>query len=343
MYNLHYLIFVVSILLLEQIGFAQPPCNEQALLSIKGSWKKDADADVFPDRSLPVAQFSLIRERVNLMQKLLEAAYPQPQGIEVRWHRNISGKPLVAGGAVPYDLFSFWFSYYCNGNSPVLAGETANFFYVWANQFSWFAEPVKTFTIHKQTVYLLTQRAGQLNGMPLYVGIHDGTSNGYVTHSRTIILTRDGASPYIPVSRKDFLRGVIKYLQFQRDKSLTSLQKYPYGSPEEKEKMSDGFKKTFENQIKPAQDYLAAHSEEDLALPAIVMDAGGFKKFYTIEEGGFEAVRLNPDYFNDALPRYVPQFLVVYWGWDEAAPGKKFHEQIEKHFDFNALKQLIDK
>ena len=62
------------------------------------------------------------------------------------------------------------------------------------------------------------------------------------------------------------------------------------------------------------------------------------------EAGGRRLVRLNPDYFNNTLPLYVPQFLIVYWRWKKGdTPSEYFKEQLEKNLDFNALQKMIDK
>src|SRR5881275_195214 len=96
---------------------AQLPCNEQSLLSIKGSWKKHDDASPFPDKSFPSNQFSFVNDRIDRMQKILQTAYPKPKGMEASWYRSISGNALVPGGPVPYDLSSMMLPYYCNGKT----------------------------------------------------------------------------------------------------------------------------------------------------------------------------------------------------------------------------------
>lgn len=108
--------------------------------------------------------------------------------------------------------------------------------------------------------------------------------------------------------------------------------------------------------MKPARDLLANSPEQELEQPAI-LDFNNllfFKKFSTYEEsrgqsvlhsgeGGRLLVRLNPDYFDSKLPRYVPQFLIVYWRWYKDKPGENFKNQLEANFNFGALKEMIDK
>ena len=97
--------------------------------------------------------------------------------------------------------------------------------------------------------------------------------------------------------------------------------------------------------MKPVQDLLANSTEEELQQPAIikVLDITSFKGFSTDAQGGQQLVRLNPDYFDNRLPKYVPQFLIVYWRWDKGEAEENFRTQLEANFNFNALKEMIDK
>jgi hypothetical protein len=357
-------------------------CTDQTLLSIKGKWKKSADANVFPEESFPKNQFPQVVSRIDNMKKIVLAAYPEPTAAEASWYRCISGKALVKEGPVPFEFTSAVFNYYCNNNAPEVSGETDNWLYVWANQLNWFAENVNYYTISKQPVYLLTPRAGELNGEALYMGVHNRNSNTGIAYSRALIITRGGQMPYVPVSRKAFLKANLKYEENQYNKNKEAAEKYTpvktdqeeeaykkkqlaiiegtvkqdkqakakenflknyVSSKDQKEKVLATIKKDYENNIRPAVDYLANASDAELQMPAIVDFAVGFKEFSSIEKGGRELVRLNPGYFDMTLPRYVPQFLIVYWRWDDHAAGKYFNRQVEDHLDFDALKKMLDK
>jgi hypothetical protein len=54
-------------------------------------------------------------------------------------------------------------------------------------------------------------------------------------------------------------------------------------------------------------------------------------------------VSLNSDYFDSRFPKYVPQFLIVYWRWEKNKASINFKDQLEANFNFNALKEMIDK
>lgn len=384
------------LLLFMNTVIAQQPCNDDAIMNTKGSWKKHSDSDLFPDKSFPKNQFPLVNSRIDKMQKLLQAAYPDPKGIEAVWYRSISGNALVEGGPVPYELSSLFLAYFCNTytNKIEPGGETDTWFYVWANQLNWFAEHVKYYVIQKQPVYLLTPKIGEFNGYPLYKGLHNKNSNTGIAYSRSIIITRPGQSPYVPVTKKQFLKAFLNYNEKRFPKTLAAFEKNIVRTDEEEEankkkqlekierttapdkiaRARDYFlrtyvtdkqskeasiakiKKSHEELMKPAQNLLANSPEQELEQPAI-LDFDNlleFKKFSTYEEsrgqsvlhsgeGGRQLVRLNHDYFDSKLPRYVPQFLIVYWRWDKNKPAENFKNQLEANFNFRALKEMIDK
>jgi len=353
-------------------------------MNTKGSWKKRSDANPFPDESFPKNQFAQANSRIDKMQKLLQAAYPEPKGIEAGWYRSISGKALVIGGPVPYELESLFLSYYCNTNKIELLPETGTWFYIWANQFNWFAKFIKEFSVKKQPVYLLTQKSGEIDGYPFYEGIHNENSNTGIKYSRAIIITRPGQSPYIPVTRKQYLKAFLLFNEKELPESIAGIEKgfkvktdaqeeeskqkalesiSKNNRPEAVERRKAEYlknyktdkqskeewiaktKKNYEDAMKPVQSLLANSTEQELGQPVIVddVDFSKFKGFSTEAKGGRQLVSLNPDYFDSKLPKYVPQFLIVYWRWEKNKASENFKDQLEANFNFNALKEMIDK
>ena len=379
--------FIRSILLSSAFSFsltntvvAQQPCNDEIIMAINGKWVKHADANMKSGNQ------SQIINRIDKMQKILQAAYPEPKGIEAIWYRSMGGhNSSVNINAESYVLDALFKAYYCNSNVKklLLGGETGTWFYVWVNKFSWFVENVDYFTVKQQPVYLLTPKVGEFQGYPLYKGIHNENSNTGIKYSRAIIITREGQSPYIAVTKKQYLQAFMIYNEKKLPEELASLEKNtPVKTEEEEEankkhqlekidnstipnkaKAKDYFlrgyvtdkqrkeewiakaKKRYETAMKPVQDLLANSTEDDLQQPAIIkfFDISGFKGFTTEAEGGRELVHLNPDYFNSKLPRYVPQFLIVYWRWDKGKAEENFKNQLEANFNFTALKEMIDK
>ena len=374
--------FIILFSLMHVYADAQQPCNDEVIMNAKGSWKKIADANPFPDESFPKNQFPMANSRIDKMQKILQAAYPEPKGMEAIWNHSISGEPQIKGGPTPYSLNAGFLGYYCSYEKKIVSadeargGETGTWMYIWANQLNgWFAEFVKYYTIHKLPVYLLPKRMGVLNGYPLYEGIRK--------FSNAIIITRSGQTPYLPVTQKQFLKAFINYKEKKFVKNLAlETDRSVRTDAEEEEAMRKGWeyqskfykgdvavrrkaeyfknyisdkqrkelnitllKTSFGDDLKPARKLLADSLNTDLEIPAL-LDLDNlllFKQFIAEKNGGQELVRLNPDYFDLSLPKYIPQLLIVHWSWDDRIPANYWRTRIEKNFDFNALKEMIDK
>lgn len=202
---------------------SQQPCNDDIIMNKKGAWKNVSQAGY-----MKAGNQTQVISRIDKMQKLLQTAYPEPKGIEANWYRSMNNNPLIANGSIPYQLNSLFLAYYCNtnlNNRLEPGGETGTWFYVWANHFNWFVQYVDDFVISKQPVYLLTQQVGELNGYPVYKGIHNESSNTGIKYSRAIILTRDGQLPYIPVPQKKYLKVFILFNKKKLNEELVSLKK----------------------------------------------------------------------------------------------------------------------
>ncbi|MFI5133086.1 MAG: hypothetical protein ACHQEB_02065 [Chitinophagales bacterium] len=376
--------YCIAIIIQCNLAVAQQICNDKTILNTKGSWKKRSDANPFPDENFPKSQFVQANNRIDKMQKLLQAAYPEPKGIEAGWYRSISGNALVKAGPAPYELQALFLGYYCNTNNIELLPETSTWFYIWANQFNWFADFVKEFSVKKQPVYLLTKKTGEINGYPIYEGIHNENSNTGIKFSRSIIITRSGQSPYVPVTQKQYLKAFLLYNEKQLPETLAGIEKgfvvkTDAQEEEEKQKVLASIekntkpdaverrkvdylknyktdkqskeewitktKKNYEDAMKPVQDLLDNSTEEELKQPVIIddVDFSKFKGFSTETKGGRQLVSLNPDYFDTKLPKYVPQFMVVYWRWEKNKASANFKDELEANFDFKTLKEMIDK
>jgi len=64
------------LLLIAKNSISQEPCNDDALMNIKGTWEKTSESYT---RGTYAAQAII---RLDKIQQLLQAAYPEPKGIE---------------------------------------------------------------------------------------------------------------------------------------------------------------------------------------------------------------------------------------------------------------------
>ena len=225
-------IFQFFLLVFANSLFAQEHCNDEIILAVKGKWVKR------PDANMKSGNQAGVTSRIDKMQQLLQAAYPEPKGIEATWYRSMGGNnSSVSSAAESYDLNALFKTYYCNSNvkKMLLGTETGNWLYVWVNKFSWFAEKDENFPVESKPVYLLTKKIGELNGFPLYAGNDNGSSNTGTVFSKTILISRPGQLPYTPVSRNQYLVTLLKNKEDFQKHYEESLLKKPVRSDAEEE------------------------------------------------------------------------------------------------------------
>ncbi len=198
--------------------------------------------------------------------------------------------------------------------------------------------------------------------------------------NKVVLITRDNQLPYKPVTRFQFLQAMKDtieadkktQLDFQRKRTVRSdaeeeaekqrglenaIKNAPQNRVEQrtadylkhyktaqqrKEETIQTYEEDYNGRLKPVNDELNNESNNDLQQPAIVNSgySSVFKGFSTDEKGGRMIVLVNTAYFNMQLPRYVPQFIALYWSW---GPAQKFKKQFEENFPIDKLKEMIDK
>jgi hypothetical protein len=99
--------------------------------------------------------------------------------------------------------------------------------------------------------------------------------------------------------------------------------------------------------LKQYQDALEKSTADHLLdAPAIVSaldPIGNAPVFSTEEEGGTMLVTENLKYLRKDLPKDVPQFIVLYWQWDDNKPAKNLRKLFEENFEVEKLQAMIDK
>ena len=365
-----------TLLITEVSG--QDACNEQIVLDTKGTWKKTNDANMKAG-TLTQVTGRIDKMQKFLQSAYTEPRGTEARWYRTMINNPLieNGPTPYQLNALFFEYYCN-----ANTKTKLLGQETGTWFYVWANHFNWFAERVQYFTIKQQPVFLLTPRIGELNGYTLYKGIHHENSNTGKKYSHAVLITRDGQMPYVAVTKKEYLQAFLKFNEKKLPEELASIEKNMLvKTPEQeeanklaqlekidktggqnKQRAKDNFLKgyvtdrerkdkwlsdtkiRYEKEMKVAQDLITNSREEDLQQPAIVkgVDMLSFHGFSTDEKGGQQVVRLNPEYFNNKLPKHVPQFLVVYWRWTYQKPGEVFKDQLEQNLDFSALKNMID-
>ncbi len=50
---------------------------------------------------------------------------------------------------------------------------------------------------------------------------------------------------------------------------------------------------------------------------------------------------INEQYFNNNLPHYEPQLMVLFWSWENQTPGLYFKKKLEENFSVEKLKAML--
>lgn len=368
---------LIIIILFVNSSFAQPPCNDDVIMNVKGIWKKRSDANMKADKN----QAQII-SRVDAISKLFQTAYPEPKGMEAAWYRTMEGNPTINNGPTLYQFNSLFLDWYCNPNlhKLLLKVETGTWAYVFINDFGWFMgdqHDKATIKIEGNTAYMLPKLVGQWKGLLLY---EPRGSTQYNEH-RAVLITRNSQLPYKPVSRLQYLQAMKQKLenekkiqiditnkltvrtndeeeaakqkglqdieknnrsQYVEQRKVSYLKNYKTDKQKKEENLQRSEKK-FDDQVKAIEDIGKKYDKDELQQPAIIDEDHNFKEFTTQEKGGRMIVLINAAYFNMQLPRYAPQFMVLYWRSQNNAPSQNFKKLFEENFPVDKLKAMIDK
>ncbi len=309
----------------------------EELAKLKGTWKQVEDDLAFPDKTFPKSQYRQVYERVDKMLQLFKETITDLTGTEPRWYRALRGSSFSDNGPVPYSINTLYFNYYCNSiqKKPVLGDETRTWFHVFVNQYSWFCQKVDEWDINNDGkmiyIYRLPPKAGKWKGITVY---EPDTHRGY---SRAIVLGHNGKLPWHTLTKKQYLTGLKIDLETKKKNALAAQLKEQYRASNEK---------YWNDLLKPVTDYLANHSDDELKEPAIIDPSSPIITFngkFGNESDGIKLVCFSTAYWNKDLPRYAPQFMILYWMWDGYIFAGPIKQQLEENFPVEKLKALIDK
>jgi hypothetical protein len=348
----------------------------------KGTWKANSYEDnlVMADPSFPRDQYPRVLERLQQIFPMNKEALPETGGFEPAWYRSIRGYSLMQKGPVPASFDCLCFKYFCNANLNKISREdeaTTNIS-VEFNGYGDFSEILYEWDINddgkSRAIYQLPEAIGKWKGLTLY---HPNRFNNF--NDRAIVLTHKGQMPWHILTQKQYLSGYANWLKKNRSEQLEvynstitrmadnirSMEANNGLAPDEKKKIVEKLslqlkeykentigknvaatEKIFAEKMKPVQSYLDTASVETLSQQALLDNYGNIEFKGTFSKDAQHAVKLfcfTGKYFDPQLPRYVPQFIVLYWFYGNHPVNLKIAKAIEENFPVEKLKMLIDK
>lgn len=329
-------------------------CNESVLMAIKGKYRLQED-NIISDISSVISkeQQPEVSRRVEALHKLLQEAYPQPTGNEGNWWWNAN-------------IYLFAHNYKFTTGIPLCNySYTCSFgpYHCWPDQPGKVAYDVVTPTSCKVFVNEWTEFRNRMmmdsnntiNGKPFFMIIplkerwkdydlyYENTLD-----SRRVLLHREGMLPYIPVTRKQYLDYCINKFNKTFDDMIKSSKELPFSTQQQKDEAVKNISKQKDEVITLYQKELERNRTANLLdSPAIVRILDNMYPdvpiFTTGAEDGSMLVIENPAYIRKDLPKYVPQFIVLYWSWGDQANSKYFRKMMEANFPIEKLQAMIDK
>jgi hypothetical protein len=347
------------------------PCTDAMIDTLVGKWINPPNN---LEKEMNKAEAQEVAKRLNAIQQLVKQAYPTPTGADAGWGGGLFNtsfanqvkytkyqdermdEEIVKSNPVSHLQYNLiLYPYYCDYSTP-------------NGLFNIFPEISGStgITIHANELSILTGNVLQEEGMTIdgrpikykmpIMGkckeydmmTPEGGANATLFSKRYVLISRNGMLPYIPVTRKQYLDRAITYATKFYDKLIASTSLIT--DKTEKDNYIKINKNAKNNALKKYQDEIEITTKEGLLdSPAIISNSQDLiinyqaPIFSTEAEGGRMLVTENPTYFRKDLPKYVPQFFVLEWGWSTGAWSARFRKAIEENFQTGNLKEMIDK
>ncbi len=326
---------------------AEERCSDSLVLSLKGKYREEiGDKVEFFSRSLSAADVTQLKSRLKVIQQLVEESIP-PAGLEPFWKltggnyrfahdsENENGFPTLRASYM--NMIQYYFCWGDDSNYVPYSGETGTILDISFNSISSMSHNShEKFLIEGRPVYQREPIVGKWKGYDLYASCELEECR-----KRSVLLHRPGMSPYVPVTRRQYL-DFCSALHGKRGEEAVAWYKV-----NETEKLEGVIKSNHEITNKYREELAQTKNNGLLDAPAIVRElcpvSAAQSIFSTAEEGGGELVTENPAYLRRDLPKYVPQYIWVQWSWNDSAAPRNFRKVFEEDFPVEKLQTLIDR
>ena len=354
------------------------PCTDEVLYKTPGQWFKSTNVWQVDHIGFNLAQQQQVLNRMDAVHQMMFNIYPQPMGVDVTWHHTLGystfadqvtyvktdefsmdRRAVVERPVASFGYVAGFFQHFCSTKDPLeiwsgYPGETGTWLNVIANAFAGFAVEYfgnfDTLTIGGYPVHLRQPLKQSFDGYELFYS-KAVVDNPEVTAQRYVLIHRKGELPYIPVTRKQYLEKCLIYIEKFQDLMIKSFEQTPLATGEgqgSKTEQLAELKKNKEAILKRYRDELEQSTRQGLLdapaiIPVTIFNMDEYTPIFVEENMGWMIVRANPNYMRKDLPKYVPQFFVIEWRWNEFKSQADVGKLIEEKFPFKNLLEMIDK
>ena len=354
------------------------PCDDELLFKTPGRWFKYTDVWQVDHIAFNKSLQQEVSNRADKIQAMMQQIYPEPMGVDVAWKRTLGFSTfadkvtyirndqftmdrnvIVEKPVASFGYVAGFFRHFCatdNANEiwSGYPGETGTWLNISANSFNGFAEEYfgneDTLTIGGYPVHLRPPLKQSFDGYQLFYS-KGNVDNPHFTPELFALVHRKGESPYIAVTRKQYLEKCLIHIDKFQDLMIKSFEQTPLvtgeGQGSKSEQLAE-LKKNKEAILKRYRDELEQSTREGLLdapaiIPVTIYNMDEYTPIFVEENIGWMIVRANPNYMRKDLPKYVPQFFVVEWRWNDWKPQEDVGKLIEEKFPFEKLQAMIDK
>lgn len=354
------------------------PCTDEVLMKTPGKWFKYTDVWQVDHIAFNKSQQQEVSNRVDKIHEMMLKIYPEPMGVDVAWKRTLGystfadqvtyvrtdefsmdRRAVVEKPVASFGYVAGFFRHFCSTTNPNeiwsgYPGETGTWLNVSTNSFGGFATEYfgnqDTLTIGGYPVHLRHPLKQAFDGYQLFYS-KAVVDNPQVTPELFVLVHRKGELPYIPVTRKQYLEKCLIHIEKFQDLMIKSFEQTPLvtgqGQGSKTEQLAE-LKKNKEAILKRYRDELEESTRQGLLdapaiIPVTIYNMDEYSPIFVEENMGWMIVRSNPNYMRKDLPKYVPQFFVVQWYWNDWQPQADVGKLIEEKFPFEKLQAMIDK
>ena len=353
------LLFIAPLSAKAQSATKAAPCSQEELMTIKGKWIKLEGDNVIVGQAnnFSETQKREMDLRMDKAFRLVQTAWPDPKGMQVKWGHDIGFTVPGRSGTIGYNLTAGAFHFFCNPDLQHLGvdDESDGGFDVHFNTYGGLLYFDTSLHVGRFYVALMAPRVGKLKDADLY------QTSLVRANQQFVVISREGQFPLTMLTRKQYLTSLKGKLQREEARGIANALKYAKND-QQKSQVLPYWQSHYDPKLKRIDDYLSGATEEDLAQTAYVKNLQEFSGFFTEQQGGCAVVISNVDYFRPQQTPWLPQFMIVVWGWNDGegphggllrphAPDlnvccrvdKFFKESMEQNLDIDAFRQLLDK
>ncbi len=277
---------------------------------------------------------------MNAIADLVIESNPTPAGSKAEWEKwfTRSGDSVSTPDPLlhTYQFVGQFLPFICNYGKTEPYGITDTWLFIRVNGFqhSEITRQQQINAVFGEKIFSLGKQTGTLGGYPYFEPAPTGIRQIPAIVYHSVLIHRSGRSPFIPVSRGEFLDLCRKWLTMAESGKVKISANLA--------SMRTNLDKLY-NLNKSAWDQPAIIRSPEWSFNMLAGTDTDKQNIFTTPEDGYQLLRPDLSYVDPSVSKWKPQFMVVTW---YEATGKPNSEELNKvmreQFDFKKLGAMIN-